>query len=198
MARLTECVEIFSERKKLIGLMLAEQIKKFLTYDADRDFYAKVFPGSVDEESLKRVRKMQTSDIAEVLALEQTVYEFPWTRGIFDDCMAVGYYCWICEDKDKVFGYAIMSVAVDEAHILNICVAPDNRGQGWGKKMLQTMIETATAKAADTLLLEVRESNTTALMMYQNCGFNEIGVRKGYYPSKDGREDAIMLALALT
>lgn len=198
MARLTECVEIFSERRKLIGHVMVEQIKNFLTYDADRDFYAKVFPGSVDEETLKRVRKMKTTDLAAVLALEEKVYEFPWTQGIFDDCMVVGYYCWVCEDKDKIFGYGIMSIAVDEAHIMNICVDPDVRVQGWGRKMLELMIETATAKMADTLLLEVRESNKAALALYEKNGFNEIGIRKGYYPSKNGREDAVMLALALS
>lgn len=197
MARFTDCVEIFSERKKLIGLVVAENIKSFFTYDADRDFYAKVFPGSVDEESLKRIRKMKTTDLAEVLALEDKIYEHPWTQGIFDDCMVVGYYCWICEDKDKVFGYGIMSVEVDEAHIMNLCIDPEVQGQGWGRKMLELMIETARVKDVDTLLLEVRESNKAALALYTNNGFNEIGVHKGYYPSNKGREDAVMLALAL-
>ena len=197
MARFTECVENFSERKKLIGHIVVEHIKNFFTYDADRDFYHKVFPGSVDEESLKRIRKMKTTDLAEVLALEQKIYEYPWTQGIFDDCMVVGYYCWVCEDKDKVFGYGIMAVAVDEAHIMNLCIDPEFQGQGWGRKVLELMIETARRNFADTLLLEVRPSNKAALALYENNGFNEIGVRKEYYPGKKGREDAVMLALAL-
>jgi ribosomal-protein-alanine N-acetyltransferase len=197
MARFTESIEIFSERRKLIGHLMVEKIKNFLTYDADRDFYAKVFPGSVDEESLMRIRKMETTDLAEVLALEQKMYQYPWTQGIFDDCMVVGYYCWICEDKDKVFGYCILSVAVDEAHIMNLCVDPEFQGQGWGNKMLELMIETARAKDVDTLLLEVRPSNKAALALYSKHGFNEFGVRKGYYPTETGREDAVMLGLAL-
>lgn len=176
---------------------MIEQIKNFLTYDADREFYAKVFPGSVDEESLKRIRKMKTTDLKEVLAIEQNLYDFPWTQGIFDDCLAIGYHCWVCEDKDRIFGYAILSIAVDEGHILNLCVDPSAQKKGWASRMLDLLIGIAREKEVDTLFLEVRRSNKAAVALYEKFGFNEAGVRKGYYPAKKGREDAKIFALAL-
>lgn len=197
MARFTKCVGLFSGRRKLIGRIIMEHVIDFFTYDAERDFYAKIFPESIDEGSLKHIRKMKTTDLAAVLALEEKIYEYPWTQEIFDDCLIVGYHCWVCEDKDRIFGYAIMSIAVDEAHIMNLCVTPAIQGQGWGNKMLQIMIDTAKNKLADTLLLEVRVSNKIALELYQKNGFNELGIRKGYYPSKKDREDAIILAMSL-
>lgn len=176
---------------------MIEKFKTFFTYDADRDFYEKVFPGSVDADSLKRLRKMKTTDLAGVLALEQKLYKYPWTQGILDDCMVIGYDCWVCEDKDKIFGYGILSIAIDEARIMNLCVDNAVQGQGWGHKLLTLMIETARVKMAATLFLEVRPSNKAALALYEKNGFSEVGVRKDYYPKGAGREDAVMLALSL-
>ena len=93
-------------------------------------------------------------------------------------------------------GYCILSMAVGEAHVLNICVAPAEQGQGIGRKMLEHLIETARGRA-ETMFLEVRPSNTVAIALYEDMGFNEIGVRKGYYQSEHGREDGLMLALQI-
>jgi ribosomal-protein-alanine N-acetyltransferase len=89
-----------------------------------------------------------------------------------------------------------MSVAVGEAHILNVSVDPAEQKQGIGRKMMENAINYAKGRA-ETIFLEVRPTNIHAIALYEDLGFNEIGIRKGYYPAKNGREDAIMLALEL-
>ena len=172
---------------------MLDKIKKLVVYDADREFYAKLFPDSVGRKDLMRLRKMRNSDLPQVMAIERASYQFPWGEDIFRDCFRANYNCWVCEEQDTVLGYSILSVAVDEAHVLNICVAPAEQGQGIGRKMLENLVEQARGRA-DTMFLEVRPSNTVAIALYEDMGFNEIGIRKGYYQSENGREDAIMLA----
>lgn len=176
---------------------LLDRIKNFMVYDADKEFYAKVFPDSVSRKDLMRLRKMNASDLPAVLEIERKNYQFPWEEDIFRDCFRAGYSCWVCEELDKVLGYSILSMAVGEAHILNICVDPAEQKQGIGRKMLENLIEVASRGRAETIFLEVRPCNPVAIALYKNMGFNEIGIRKGYYPAENGREDAIMLALQL-
>ncbi len=173
-------------------------LKDFVTYDADREFYAKVFPDSVTKVDLMRLRKMRKTDFARVLEIEAKNYSFPWSKETFKDCFsALSYSCWVCEDTEQVVAYAILSVAAGEAHILNISVAPEAQGLGVGRKMMEHLIEIA-GKKAETLFLEVRVSNTKAQALYESLGFNEIGIRKNYYPAENNsREHAIMLALEL-
>ena len=175
---------------------MIEKIKNFVIYDADKEFYAKLFPDSVGRKDLMRLRKMRGSDLPGVMAIERANYQFPWEEDIFRDCFKANYNCWVCEEQDVVLGYCILSMAVDEAHILNICVAPSEQGQGIGRKMLENLIETARGRA-ETMFLEVRPSNTVAIALYEKMGFNQIGIRKGYYQAKNGREDAIMLAMQI-
>lgn len=175
---------------------ILDQIKNFLIYDADKEFYAKVFPDSVSRKDLMRLRRMTVSDLPEVLAIERKNYQFPWEEDIFRDCFKAGYSCWVCEESDRVLGYSLITIAVGEAHILNVSVDPAEQKQGIGRKMLENLIDVAQGKA-ETVFLEVRPSNPGAIALYEDMGFNEIGVRKGYYPAENGREDAIMLALQL-
>ena len=174
-----------------------QRLKDFMFYDADREFYAKVFPDSITRNDLIRLRRMTADDLPSVLAIEEQNYNFPWSEGIFKDCFKAGYNCWVCEEMDRILGYSIVSIAVGEAHILNISVDPSEQGQGIGRKMLENLIEVARSKRAETVFLEVRPSNIGALALYQKLGFNEIGVRKDYYPAENGREDALMLALQI-
>lgn len=176
--------------------VLLDKIKNWLVYDADREFYAKVFPDSVDRKDLMRIRRMTSSDLSGVAAVEKKSYQFPWSEDIFKDCLKARYECWVCEEQDKVLGYCIASIAVGEAHILNICVDPAEQSQGIGRKLLENLIEVARSRA-ETVFLEVRPSNTVAIALYENIGFNEIGIRKDYYPAENGREDALMLAMEL-
>lgn len=176
---------------------LFDKIKDTVSYDADRDFYARVFPGSVERKDLLRMRKMWETDLPAVLAIEQQVYNYPWSEGIFHDCFKARYSCWVCDELDKVLGYCIVSTAAGEFHIMNICVDPAEQKQGIGKFMLEHIVEQAKSRWAESIFLEVRPTNEAAIALYTSMGFNEIGIRKDYYPSEDGREDAVMLALAL-
>lgn len=177
---------------------IINKVKDFIVYDSDKEFYAKVFPDSVERKDLMRLRKMRIEDLSAVLEIESKNYNFPWSDGIFKDCLkSLSYSCWVCEELDNIVGYSIVSMAVGEAHIMNICVDPAIQKQGVGNKLLENMITLANKKA-DTIFLEVRPSNKAAMLLYEKRGFNEIGVRKGYYPSVNGiREDAVILALDL-
>lgn len=175
---------------------LLDKFKKMVVYDADREFYAKVFPDSVAKKDLLRLRTMTHADLPSVMVIERKNYQFPWEEDIFADCFKAGYSCWVCELQDKVLGYSLLSIAVGEAHILNISVDPAEQKQGVGRKMLEHLIEVARGRA-ETVFLEVRLTNAAAIALYEGMGFNEIGIRKGYYPAENGREDAIMLALEL-
>ncbi|MFN2309261.1 MAG: ribosomal protein S18-alanine N-acetyltransferase [Gammaproteobacteria bacterium] len=142
-------------------------------------------------------RPITEVDLLQIMEIERQAYPYPWTTGILRDCLRVGYSCWLYEADTVIQAYGVMSVAVGEAHVLNLCVRAESQGQGLGGKMLNHLIALARRHGADTLLLEVRPSNLPALRLYQGQGFNEVGVRKDYYPAEQGREDALILALAL-
>jgi len=143
-------------------------------------------------------RVMVEEDLDDVIAIEESVYPFPWTRGIFHDCIKIGYICRVFLHKEKIIAYSIISVAADESHLLTIVVAEDEQKKGYGKKMLDEMIRVAKIHAASAMYLEVRASNKVAIQLYHDNGFNELGVRNNYYPAENGREDALVLALDLS
>ena len=149
------------------------------------------------KDPLLTMRPLRDADVGEVMVLERLAYPFPWTEGIFRDCLRVGYSCWAYTLDQRIIGYGVMSVAVGEAHILNICIHPEFQRQGLGRRLLQRLLTRARKHGADTVFLEVRASNRTALRLYLDLGFNEVGLRRGYYPLRQGREDAVMLALSL-
>lgn len=149
---------------------------------------------AVIKETFNGIRPMQQADLDEVIAIEEAVYPFPWTRGIFKDCLLVGYSCWVYQQQDKIIGYVVMSIAAGEAHILTLAVHPENQGCGVAKQILDHVLETSRDHGADTIYLEVRPSNTRAVEIYRKAGFNEIGIRKDYYPDVNGREDALVMA----
>jgi ribosomal-protein-alanine N-acetyltransferase len=140
---------------------------------------------------------MLNGDLPAVVEIERSAYTHPWSEGILRDCLKVGYHCWVCELGGDTVGHAVMSVAVGEAHLLNLCIGPAWQGRGLGRRMLRRMLRVAGEKDADTLFLEVRESNLGARGLYESEGFNEIGRRRDYYPTRSGREDAIVYAKAL-
>jgi len=141
--------------------------------------------------------KMTERDLADVLAIERSTYDFPWSETIFKDCLRVNYHCYVIEQNQKVKGYAVMTVAAGESHILNICVDKSLRGNGIGRGMLAHLVDDARRYRAEMMLLEVRVSNRVAIDLYLKTDFNEIGRRNNYYPSKGGREDALILARVL-
>jgi ribosomal-protein-alanine N-acetyltransferase len=140
---------------------------------------------------------MNVRDLDEIIAIEDTVYPFPWTRGNFSDSLAAGYSTWVCRVGGELVGYMVVMMAVDEAHLLNISVDQRRQGMGFGARLLRHAMRVAKTLGARTLLLEVRPSNTRALELYRHFGFVRIGVRKGYYPAAEGREDAMVLVHTL-
>jgi ribosomal-protein-alanine N-acetyltransferase len=149
------------------------------------------------KEDVPALRAMQLDDLDTVVALETEAYEFPWTFGIFRDCLRAGYECWVLVQADAVIGYSILSVAAAEAHLLNICIASSEQGRGHGTRLVRRMIDLARWHHAERMFLEVRPSNVHAIALYDHIGFNEIGRRPNYYPAKRGREDAIVMAIEL-
>lgn len=143
------------------------------------------------------LRPMSESDLDAVMQIEEASYEYPWTYGIFRDCLRVGYACWVYEIADEIIAYGVMSMGAGEAHILTLVVHNKYRGQGLGRMMLAHLLTIAGKHKIDTVLLEVRPSNHPAISLYQSMGFNEVGVRSKYYPARHGREDAIIMALAI-
>ncbi|MCU7851700.1 MAG: ribosomal protein S18-alanine N-acetyltransferase [Candidatus Thiodiazotropha sp. (ex Monitilora ramsayi)] len=149
-------------------------------------------------DPLLSLRPMQQEDLAQVIPIEEAVYPFPWTLGIFQDCLRVGYCCWVILLDDVVIGYGVMSVVIDESHILNLCIHPKWQRKGLGNKLIQRLLKVARQHGAETAYLEVRSSNLAALKLYEDLGFVEIGQRKSYYPAADrAREDAVVMSLEL-
>jgi ribosomal-protein-alanine N-acetyltransferase len=144
-----------------------------------------------------RLRPMVDSDLLEVMLIEERCYEFPWTLGIFQDCLRVGYPCWTLTGGDRIEGYGVMMVGAGEAHILNICVRPEVRGRCHGRAILDHLMAEARLHHAHSAYLEVRPSNLEAIQLYRRAGFAEVGYRRNYYPAATGREDALILAFAL-
>ncbi len=152
---------------------------------------------AVFEFPTETYRLMTDYDLPVILDIEQRSYEFPWTEGIFHDCLRYGYSSWVMEINRQVIAYGLMSLAAQECHILNVCVDPDYQGQGIGRRLLEQLLNIARARKADTAFLEVRPTNIQALSLYFSEGFNEIGTRRNYYPALHGREDAVILAKVL-
>ena len=148
-----------------------------------------------------RLRPMQLDDLDAVMQIEPTIYSHPWTRGNFSDSLNSGYSAWVLEvvleDKSELIGYALMMMVMDEAHLLNLSVAKARQKQGLGRYLLEHMLKIAKTHKAANMFLEVRASNISAIALYENMGFCEMAVRRGYYPSKTGREDAVLMGLAL-
>lgn len=131
------------------------------------------------------------------MRVELSAYEFSWTKGIFRECLLAGHGCWVMELSGRIIGHGVLSTGAGEAHILNVCVAPQHQGQGHGRYLIGRLIDLARWHRAERVFLEVRPSNPGAIHLYDSMGFNEIGRRPRYYPAHKGREDAIVMALEL-
>ena len=149
-----------------------------------------------------QLRPMQMDDLDAVMQIEPTIYSHPWTRGNFSDSLNSGYSAWVLEENKEMIGYALMMMVLDEAHLLNLSIAKTHQKQGLGRYLLEHMIDKARQYKAANMFLEVRPSNISAIALYENMGFCEMAVRRGYYPAdpkifKSGREDAVLMGLAL-
>ena len=143
------------------------------------------------------MRAMTLEDVDGVLAIEQAVQAYPWTRGNFVDVLSHGYECRVDENGGGIRGYAVLRPVLDEAELLNIGVSALQQRKGLGRAMVREMLDVAREKNIRRVFLEVRASNVAALALYRSSGFGEIGVRRGYYQNANGCEDAITMACEL-
>ncbi|MBE0627476.1 MAG: ribosomal protein S18-alanine N-acetyltransferase [Burkholderiales bacterium] len=143
------------------------------------------------------LRPMVEADLPSVMAIENAIYPYPWTSGNFRDSLAAGYDCrmYLCDGEP--IGYAVLMRASDEAHLLNLSIAADWQGKGYGGLLLQQLCVVARGHGARLFFLEVRPSNAAALRLYERRGFQRIGLRRDYYPAPAGREDALIFGLPL-
>ena len=141
-------------------------------------------------ESPTTIRDMIHEDLATVADIERRSYEFPWSHGVFRDCLLAGYQSAVLVREERVIGYGILSVAAGEAHILNLCVEPKCRSLGYGERLLDEMLFRARSASVREIFLEVRPSNETALALYRKKGFHQVANRPAYYQANKGREDA--------
>jgi len=137
---------------------------------------------------------MAHDDIALVSDIERRSYDFPWSHGVFRDCLLAGYNCVVIERIDRVVGYGILSIAAGEAHILNLCVDPMYRDLGYGERLLDEVLDVASREDVGEIFLEVRPSNKKAISLYRKKGFRNIANRPAYYQAKKGREDAAVFS----
>lgn len=144
------------------------------------------------------IRVMQKDDLDAVMVVEQAAYPIPWSRGVFDDCLAGRNLCYVFECDNQVIGHAVTSIIVDETHLLNLCISPLASGQGFGRQLLRYLIDDALVRRSAMFYLEVRPSNHAAIQLYFSEGFNEVGTRPNYYPALNGREDALLMTLELS
>ncbi|BEV07226.1 ribosomal protein S18-alanine N-acetyltransferase [Methylophilus sp. DW102] len=142
-------------------------------------------------------RPMTEQDLSAVMRIEPTIYSHPWTLGNFRDSLNAGHSAWVMELAGELVGYALVMMVLDEAHLLNISVAKPFQGQGFGRALLAQMIAISRRYQAANMFLEVRVSNASAIALYEALGFCEMGIRRNYYPTKSGREDAVLMGLAL-
>jgi [ribosomal protein S18]-alanine N-acetyltransferase len=155
-------------------------------------------PGAPGHPRLVRFRAMTPGDLPSVAAVERASYPFPWSEGIFRDCLRVGYLCRVAELDGEIVAYGVVAMGAGEAHILNLCVRGDLRGRSIGRQMLLLLLERSRQAGMEAVFLEVRPSNPHAIALYQSVGFVQVGLRKGYYQAPDnGREDALVLKLDL-
>lgn len=140
---------------------------------------------------------MRAEDVAAVLAIEQRLQDFPWTRGNFDDSLTSGYDCRLMREASRLLGFAVLTSMLDEAQLLNIGIVPERQREGLGGRFLEHLFDHLRSRGVARIFLEVRPSNVAGLALYRRHGFAQVGVRNDYYPARQGREAALVLAREL-
>ncbi len=143
------------------------------------------------------LRRLTDGDLDRIMEIELAAYPYPWTRGIFADCIRVGYDCWGLQAGDELIGYCIQTHTAGENHLLNLCIAPDWQKQGFGSLLLGHAIRLARMQNCDCIFLEVRPSNPAGIQLYEKNGFIIVAERPDYYRAAEGKESAIVMRLGL-
>jgi len=153
---------------------------------------------SLIDKNNVQFRLMELRDLGRIVDIERAGYPIPWSRSVFEDCFSKQNECWVLEFDGKLCGYAIISMILDEAHLLNLCIDPLYGRRGLGRVLLRHIVDRAVSRNASVFFLEVRTSNKHAIGLYFSEGFNEVGIRPNYYPTLEGREDALLMTLELS
>jgi len=148
-------------------------------------------------KDLPELQRMREDDLAQVTAIEKAIYTHPWSQGNFADSLRAGYECRTWRLHGELIGYFVLMAAAGEAHLLNLSIAEPHQRRGHGGALLTEAASLARKLGAKNVFLEVRPSNRAAQGLYTRFGFRKVAVRKGYYPARAGREDALVLTLAL-
>jgi ribosomal-protein-alanine N-acetyltransferase len=152
---------------------------------------------AVLKAGLPALQPMTRDAIGDVLVIENDIYEFPWTRGNFHDSLESGYSCWLYRQAGILVGYAVVMLALDEAHLLNLSIARAAQRRGHGRQLLEEVSGVARGHGAQSMFLEVRPTNVAGRELYARAGFRQVGMRRAYYPAQGGREDALVLSRTL-
>lgn len=148
--------------------------------------------------SLTRYARMRAAELDNVVEIEQAVHLHPWSRGNFADSISAGYHCWVAHRIGVLVGYGVLMIGADEAHLLNLSVAPEWQRRGVGTELTHFFMHLGREHKAAKIYLEVRPSNAAARALYIANGFAEIGQRRDYYPAADGRENALVMERSLS
>ena len=148
-------------------------------------------------KDIPELQPMREDHLAEVMAIEKAIYTHPWTQGNFADSLRAGYDCRTWRLNGELIGYFVLMAAAGEAHLLNLSIAEPHQRRGHGTALLREAAGLARVLGAKNVFLEVRPSNRAAQGLYMRFGFRKVAVRRGYYPAHSGREDALVLTLAL-
>jgi ribosomal-protein-alanine N-acetyltransferase len=140
---------------------------------------------------------MTLEDVDGVIAIEREVFLFPWTPGNFSDSINAGYHCAVLDKGGQLFGYGVMTIGAEEAHLLTLSIATESQGKGWGERLLRHFIQIAREQHVRSIFLDVRVSNQAAARLYERIGFKRVGRRRDYYPAMGGREDSLIMELRL-
>jgi ribosomal-protein-alanine N-acetyltransferase len=146
---------------------------------------------------MNTISTLTAADLATAFKIEQASHAFPWTQATFASNQGDRYLNLKLETEGQMAGFAITQIVLDEATLFNIAIHPDWQRQGFGRKLLEALIAQLESRVVFTLWLEVRASNRAAIALYEDLGFNEVTIRRNYYPAAQGREDAIVMALPL-
>lgn len=141
------------------------------------------------------IRRMTEADVPSVFALEQIANPHPWSRKLIEESLAT-HHAVVLEEAGKLLGYAFVQRIVDEAHLLDIAIEPAQRRRGLAKTLMRYLLDECFQDRISIWLLEVRVSNAPAIALYTALGFNEMGIRRNYYQSRQGREDALLMGLS--
>lgn len=146
---------------------------------------------------MNKISLLNASDLPQALVIEKRCQQFCWSKNIFISSQGEGYLNYRIDVGNRMVGFAITRLVLDEATLFNIAIDPDYQRCGFARQLLMHVIQELEQRAIATLWLEVRASNQAARILYQGLGFNEVTIRQAYYPAQNGHEDAVVMALPL-